>query len=181
MKLRAAERSLARAQDYTDDGESAKAVTALAATNRNLRSALKAVKRRTVAGDDTGSESAYAFAAVADDVIAVAAIAALSDANRAGYARTLRRIAADAKSEASDIADAKSDDTLTDAAKAALDAAATQFAATATKAGELVVADSSSSGSSDSSTAGSGSGSADDRGDCPGHGADDAAPALSAQ
>jgi hypothetical protein len=68
-KLKSAERSLARAQGYIDDGESGKAVTALASTNRNLRSALKAVKRRVVAGNVAGAASAYAFAAVADDVI----------------------------------------------------------------------------------------------------------------
>ena len=68
-KLKSVERSLDRAQGYIDDGESAKAVTALASTNRNLRSALKAVKRRVVAGNDTGAASAYAFAAVADDVV----------------------------------------------------------------------------------------------------------------
>ena len=198
-KLKAAERSLGRAQDYIDDGESAKAVTTLAATNRNLRSALKAVKRRVVAGNDQGAASAYAFAAVADDVVdvtaagfdgqdgdvvtalassldvaadsrdeLVAAIDALSDADTSGYARVLARIKADAEDEAADIAEALSDDTLTDAAKAALTAAATQVAVSGTAAGALAPTATSTTDSAVSDRA------TGDRGDCSGRDGDGA-------
>ena len=51
-----------------------------------------------------------------------------------GYGWALRTIARDATSEAADIAEALTDDTLTDAAKAALTAAGTQATATATAA-----------------------------------------------
>ena len=59
----------------------------------------------------------------------VAAINAMTD--KSGYARVLAAINDDATDEADDIADALADDELTDEAKAALNAAATQVAATA--------------------------------------------------
>lgn len=61
-KLRAAERALERAQDRIDDGEDAKAVTALTAVRRHLASGAKAADRRVVAGSRTGPASAGAFA-----------------------------------------------------------------------------------------------------------------------
>jgi hypothetical protein len=62
----------------------------------------------------------------------VAAIAALSD--KSGYAWALKIVAKDATGEAADIGEALTDDTLTDAAKAALTAAQAQATATATAA-----------------------------------------------
>ncbi len=85
----------------------------------------------------------------------VAAINALSD--KSGYTQVLARIHADATDEAGDIADALADDELTDEAKAALNAAATQATATA------AAAPGASGGDADYP----GSGGDGDRGDCP--------------
>ena len=162
-KLKGVERSLA--QDYVDDGESAKAVTARSPRRptATCAPALKAVKRRVVAGNETGDSSATpsrrcpttsstsrrrastgrtatssalasSLDVAADSRDELVAAIALSDADTAAYAGVLAQIAADAQAEAEDIAEALSDDTLTDAAKAALNAAATQVAATRTAA-----------------------------------------------
>jgi trimeric autotransporter adhesin len=162
-KLRSAERAMDRAQDHADDAEPDAAVAALAAVQRHLTSAQKSVARRVAAGNAGGPAAAAALARTQGNVVdgaiglfdgapdpivtadaatlkaaldgrdaLLAAIAALPD--HSGYAWALKTILQDATSEAQDIAEALTDDTLTDAAKAALTAAATQVAATATAA-----------------------------------------------
>jgi hypothetical protein len=160
-KLRSAERAIDRAQDHADDAEPDAAVAALAATRRHLASASKSVARKVAAGDGAGAAAALArtqgdvidgsiglFDGAPDPIVAanaetlkaaldgrdalVAAIAALPDKSAYGWA--LRTIARDATSEAADIGEALTDDTLTDAAKAALTAAQAQATATATAA-----------------------------------------------
>jgi hypothetical protein len=162
-KLRAAERALDRAQDHADDAEPDAAVAALAATKRHLGAASKGVLRRVTAGNDGGPAAAAALARTQGDIVdgtvglfdgapdaivaadadtlkaaldgrdaLVAAIAALPD--HSGYTWALKLIARDATSEAADIAETLTDDTLTDAAKAALTAAQAQATATASAA-----------------------------------------------
>jgi hypothetical protein len=162
-KLRSAERAMERAQDHADDAEPDAAVAALAAARRHLASASKTVARRIAAGNAGGPAAAAALArtqgevvdaaigvfdGASDPIVAadaetlkaaldgrdalLAAIVALPD--KSAYAWALKTIARDAAGEAEDIAEALTDDTLTDAAKAALTAAATQVAATATAA-----------------------------------------------
>jgi hypothetical protein len=162
-KLRAAERALDRAQDHADDAEPDASVAALAASKRHLASASKGVLRRVTAGNEAGPAAAAALAktqgrivggtvglfdGAPDAIVAanadtlkaaldgrdalVAAIAALPD--HSGYAWALKLIAHDATSEAADIAETLTDDTLTDAAKAALTAAQAQATATASAA-----------------------------------------------
>ena len=162
-KLRAAERALDRAQDHADDAEPDASVAALAAAKRHLASASKGVLRRVSAGSDGGPAAAAALAKtqghIVDGTVAlfdgapdaivtadadtlkaaldgrdalVAAIAALPD--HSWYAWALKLVARDATSEAADIAETLTDDTLTDAAKTALTAAQAQATATASAA-----------------------------------------------
>ena len=162
-KLRSAERAMDRAQDHADDAEPAAAVAALGAVTRHLTSATKSVGRRVSSGNPGGPAAAAALArtqgnivdgtvglfdGASDPIVAadaatlkaaldgrdalVAGILALADHSRYGWA--LGIIARDAASEAQDIAETLTDDTLTDAAKAALTAAQAQATATATAA-----------------------------------------------
>ena len=162
-KLRSAERAMDRAQDHADDAEPDAAVAALGAVTRHLTSATKSVGRRVSSGDAGGPAAAAALArtqghvvdgtvglfdGAPDPIVAadaatlkaaldgrdalVAGILALTDHSRYGFA--LGTIARDAASEAQDIAETLTDDTLTDAAKAALTAAQAQATATATAA-----------------------------------------------
>jgi hypothetical protein len=161
-KLRSAERAIDRAQDHADDAEPDASVAALAATRRHLSSASKSVLRRVSSGNEGGPAAAALartqgrvidgaislFDGAPDAIVAadaetlkaaldgrdalVAAIAALSDKSAYGWA--LKIVAKDATGEAADIAEALTDDTLTDAAKAALTAAQAQATATATAA-----------------------------------------------
>jgi hypothetical protein len=162
-KLRSAERAMDRAQDHADDAEPDAAVAALGAVTRHLTSATKSVGRRVSSGNAGGPAAAAALArtqghvvdgtvglfdGAPDPIVAadaatlkaaldgrdalVAGILALADHSRYGFA--LGTIARDAASEAQDIAETLTDDTLTDAAKAALTAAQAQATATATAA-----------------------------------------------
>jgi hypothetical protein len=155
VKLRAAERALDRAAENAQDGNSAAAVTQLAAVRRNLASAQKTALRKLspsaagavaraqghvvtgtaamfdgLTGDPVAATATTLKAALDGRDAVVAAINALSD--KSGYAFVLASINDDATGEAEDIADTLADDELTDEAKAALQAAATQVAATAT-------------------------------------------------
>lgn len=93
----------------------------------------------------------------------IAAIAALGTENQAEYSRVLSKIVNDAADEAEDINEALTDDTLTDAAKAALNDALTQLNATATAAKALVASDTSDATGYENADYESGA----DRGDCP--------------
>ena len=141
----------------------AAAVAALGAVTRHLTSATKSVGRRVSSGNAGGPAAAAALArtqgnivdgtvglfdGASDPIVAadaatlkaaldgrdalVAGILALADHSQYGWA--LGIIARDAASEAQDIAETLTDDTLTDAAKAALTAAQAQATATATAA-----------------------------------------------
>ena len=152
-----------RAQDHADDAEPDAAVAALGAVTRHLTSATKSVGRRVSSGNAGGPAAAAALArtqghivdgtvglfdGASDPIVAadaatlkaaldgrdalVAGILALADHSQYGWA--LGIIARDAASEAQDIAETLTDDTLTDAAKAALTAAQAQATATATAA-----------------------------------------------
>ncbi len=162
-KLRSAERAMDRAQEHADDAEPDASVAALAAARRHLASATKSVGRRVSARQPGGPAAAAALARTqghivdgavglfdgAPDPIVAADAATLKaaldgrDALMAGivapadhsqYRWALKTIARDATSEAQDIAETLTDDTLTDAAKAALTAAQAQATATATTA-----------------------------------------------
>lgn len=159
-KLRAAERALDRAEERADDGNAAGAVSQLGSVRKNLASGTKSALKRVVAGNETGIPSSGAVASTdhrvvagtvalldgaGDEVVAgssstldaaldgrdsvVAAITALAD--RSDYEGVLEDVADDAADEAETIGEALSDDTLTDDAKAALNAALTQVQATA--------------------------------------------------
>ena len=153
VKLRAAERALDRAAENAQDGNAAAAVTQLAAVRRNLASAQKTTLRKLtpqtagavaraqghvvsgtaamfdgLTGDPVAATATTLKAALDGRDALAAAINALSD--KSGYARVLSLINDDATGEADDIADTLADDELTDEAKAALQAAATQVAAT---------------------------------------------------
>jgi hypothetical protein len=159
-KLRSAERAMDRAQEHADDAEPDASVAALAAVRRHLAAATKSVGRRVSAGNPGGPAAAAALARTQGDIVEgtvglfdgapdaivaadaqtlkaaldgrdalVAAIAALTD--HGGYGWALRTIARDATGEVQDIAETLTDDTLTDAAKAALTAAQAQVTATA--------------------------------------------------
>ncbi len=198
-KLRSAERAMDRAQDHADDAEPDAAVAALGAVTRHLTSATKSVGRRVSSGDAGGPAAAAALArtqghvvdgtvglfdGAPDPIVAadaatlkaaldgrdalVAGILALTDHSQYGFA--LGTIARDAASEAQDIAETLTDDTLTEAAKAALTAAQAQATATATAA--QAGAGTSGPVAGQSGTPGSDHGrndAADDRGqrDCP--------------
>ena len=141
-KLRSAERAMDRAQDHADDAEPAAAVAALGAVTRHLTSATKSVGRRVSSGDPGGPAAAAALArtqgnivdgtvglfdGASDPIVAadaatlkaaldgrdalVAGILALADHSQYGWA--LGIIARDAASEAQDIAETLTDDTLT--------------------------------------------------------------------
>jgi hypothetical protein len=102
----------------------------------------------------------------------VAAIGALTAEQQADYADALDRASEDVADELADLADALSDDTLTDAAKSALTAAQTQVTATAAAIKALATSgDASSSDDLDGASYRDGAGSGT-RGDCP-HGARD--------
>lgn len=168
-RLKKAERAVQRAEDYADDGESAKAITALTSARKNLASALKVTVKYVAADSDRAVPAANAYAIVADDIAAttaadfdeqtgdlvdalgttlqsavdgrddvVDAITALSDTS--DYADVAQQISDDIDDETSDITDALSDDTLTDAAKTALQNAATADAATKAKTDAIVTA-----------------------------------------
>jgi hypothetical protein len=191
-KLRSAERAIDRAQDHADDAEPDASVAALAATRRHLSSASKSVLRRVSSGNEGGPAAAAALArtqgrvidgaislfdGAPDAIVAadaetlkaaldgrdalVAAIAALPDKSAYGWA--LKIVAKDATGEAADIAEALTDDTLTDAAKAALTAAQAQATATATAA----QAAGGTPSTSTSTTTATAPGTDDPRGDCP--------------
>ena len=64
-----AERSLQRAQDKADDGDTAGAASALSSVRKNLASALKSAKKRVVAGNDTGPDAIGAVTGAQHDVI----------------------------------------------------------------------------------------------------------------
>lgn len=155
IKLRSAERALDRAAENAQDGNSAAAVTQLAAVRRNLASAQKTTLRKLspqtagavaraqghvvsgtaalydgLTGDPVAAAGTTLKAALDSRDALVAAINALSD--KSAYARVLESVNDAATGEAEDIADTLVDDELTDEAKAALTAAATQVAATAT-------------------------------------------------
>jgi hypothetical protein len=192
-KLRAAERAMDRAQDHADDAEPDASVAALAAVRRHLASASKSVARKVAAGNGAGAAAALArtqgnvvdgsiglFDGAPDAIVAadaetlkaaldgrdalVAAIVALPDKSAYGWA--LRTIARDATSEAADIGEALTDDTLTDAAKAALTAAQAQATATAAAATAAAGTSATQSGTPGTKVAADG-GTADKPRDCP--------------
>jgi trimeric autotransporter adhesin len=152
-------KAIDRASDAIDDGNAAAATAALKAARTNLASALKSAQKHVVAGDTAGPASADVVlraedrvaggaadlfdgvdGANVDDLAAtlkaaddgrdalVASIGALAD--HASYSRALAGASGDVAGALSDLGDALSDDTLTDAAKAALGAAQTQDTAT---------------------------------------------------
>jgi hypothetical protein len=155
LKLRAAERALGKAGDAIDDGNSASAVSRLAAVRRDVAAAQKTALRTKTAsslgavaaaeGDIVSETVAMYDELTGDPVTAVsttlkaaldgrdAIVAAIG--SDTSYSNVLGRIADDASSEASDVSDTLTDDTLTDDAKTALNGAATQLAAAVTAAG----------------------------------------------
>lgn len=153
--LARAARALDRAEERIDDGETAGAVTALTSVRRNLASAVKAAKRR-VSGE-TGPDSVLAVVSAQHRVVlgtanafdgqsgdVVDALAATLDAALDGrddllaavpadgdaYGDVFGAVSADAADETETLNEVKEDDTLTDAARAAVDAALAQVAAT---------------------------------------------------
>lgn len=161
QQARLAVRAVDRAGERIDDGETAKAVSQLASARRHLASAQKSALKRlsTDAAPASVSVVLDAEASVATqaaglfdgqdgatvDAIAqtldaaldardatIAAVTALDDTAEADYADAYGQAADAIADEISAYDDALSDDTLTDAAKAALTSAKTK--ATATKA-----------------------------------------------
>ena len=147
-KLRAAERALDRAADYAAEGNSAAAASQLAAIRRNVAAAQKTAVRKpstaylaavaSVQGDVVSGTVAMYDGLTGDTVDAVSGTlkAALDGrdavvAASSAYPGVLDLVNRDASGEAEDIADTLADDELTDAAKSALNAAATQVAAAA--------------------------------------------------
>jgi hypothetical protein len=177
-QLKRADRAVQHASDAVDDGDNAKAMTALRAADRAFGSAVKAAKKHP---------SSDAFGAVADaehgtigdlvglfdgvtdgdtvnqigttlkDVISgrddlIGTINGLSD--KSSYAAVAQSISDDVADEVSAVQDALSDDTLKDPeAKDALNAALTQLQATASAVSSLVGGLGTSSSSSTSQTA----------------------------
>ena len=176
-QLKRADRAVQHASDAVDDGDNAKASTALRAADRAFASAVKAAMKHP---------SSDAFGAVADaehgtigdlvglfdgvtdtdtvnqigttlkDVISgrddlIATINGLSD--KSSYAAVAQSISDDVADEVSAVQDALSDDTLKDPeAKDALNAALTQLQATASAVSSLVGGLGSSSSSQTAST-----------------------------
>src|SRR3954447_8603791 len=192
-QLKRADRAVQHASDAIDDGDNAKAMTALRAADRAFAGAVKAAKKHP---------SSDAFAAVADaehgtigdlvglfdgvtdtdtvnqigttlkDVISgradlIATINGLSD--KSSYAAVAQSISDDVADEVSAVQDALSDDTLKDPeAKDALNTALTQLQATASAVSSLVggVGTSSSSSQTDATTPAAAT-QARGNGDCP--------------
>jgi len=158
-RLKRAERSLDRAADAVDDGNSA--TSALKSVRGNLGAATKSAKKRSTA--DNGPDSFYAVTTTqnnvveqvtalydgADDATAsaltetlnaaidgrddlVATIAALTADQQSEYSFVLDEIEDDVADEIEAIDEALADDTLTDAAKADLTAARAKLVATQT-------------------------------------------------
>ncbi len=191
LRIRRAERALARASDHATDGESAAAITALTVVRSSLESALKSAAKHS--GDKYGPGSFGAVARAQDDVAQgaadlldgagddltaalattlkaaldghdtiVADVGALSADDQADYAEVLDAIAGEAGDEADAFTEGVSDDTLTDAGKSAEQDAATQATATAAAAQKLY--DALDLSAADASGDGPGGG------DCPGGG-----------
>jgi hypothetical protein len=59
-RLKRADRALGRAEDAVDDGDSAKATSALSSVRTNLASATKSANKRVSAGSDSGPAAAWA-------------------------------------------------------------------------------------------------------------------------
>jgi hypothetical protein len=190
-RIRRADRATGLAEERADDGETAKAASQLKAARRNLASALKSSKKKI--GSDSGPASLNAVAgaqhraidaaaglfdgqtdgdlvsaidatldaAIAGRDDALAAIVALDDGS--AYARVVDHIVKDVADEREAIAEALSDDELTDAAKQSLTDADTALAATETAA-KAEAAATTTTGSNYPADAAAG----DDHGDCPG-------------
>ena len=202
-RVKRAERALDRASGYADDGNEAAAASALNGVDKNLAAALKAANKRVASAADNGPDAAGAVAGAQHDVITevsglfdgadalvddlndtlngaidgrdslVAAIAALSAEDQQDYVDVLSRIDSDVTDEIEGIDEALSDDTLTDEAKADLNAARDKLTATQTAVQGLL-------SGLDTSASESGDDGPGDRGDCDGHrgprGQDDGGP-----
>jgi hypothetical protein len=205
-RLRRADRALGRAEDAVDDGDSAKATSALSAVRKNLASATKSANKRV--GSDSGPAAAWAvtsfdhraidstvslFDGVTDTALVgaieqtldaalsgrdstVDAIAALPAADQEDYYYVLEKIDGNIDDEVEAIDEALADDTLTPEAQAALNDAKTQAQATQAKVKALTATLESSSTSDVSDTAG---GTGNGRRDCPDRGTGDDSPSSS--
>ena len=190
-KVKRVEQVLDRVSDHASDGDDAAALKSITALDKAVASATKAgvkkvgtekgpasVGRVAWAEDDVAVTTADLLDGASADLSTglagsldgaldgrdalVAAIAALPAADQADYADALERLAEDSADEAEAFTEGVADDELTDAAKTALTAAATQATATAAAAGALVADDGTGDVADDSAT-----GAAGDRGDCP--------------
>jgi hypothetical protein len=192
-QLKRADRAVQHASDAVDDGDNAKAFTALRAADRAFASAVKAAKKHP-SSDASGAVADAEHGTIGDlvglfdgvtdtdtvnqigttlkDVISgrddlIATINGLSD--KSSYAAVAQSISDDVADELSAVQDALSDDTLKDPeAKDALDAALTQLQATASAVSSLVggLGVSSSSSQTASSTPAA-TQQAQGNGDCP--------------
>jgi hypothetical protein len=162
--------ALKTAQKHVVTGDAAGPASAdvvLAATHRVAAGAANLFDGQDGATVDALAET---LKAADDDRDAlVAAIAALPAADQAGYADVASGAAADVTAELSDLADALSDDTLTAAAKAALNAAVTHLGATKNALAALAGSASSSNNGADYLGTSNGSGRTDGggRANCP--------------
>src|SRR3954447_5819971 len=193
-RVKRAERALARASGYADDGNDAAAASSLGGVRKNLAAASKAAGKRVAAAADNGPDAAGAVSGAQHDAITevsglfdgagalvgdldttlnaaidgrdslVATIGALSTADQQDYVDVLQRIDSDVSDEIDGIDEALSDDTLTNDAKDDLTAARAKLVATQTAVQGLL----SRLDTSDSASADA----RDDngpRGDCDGH------------
>jgi len=185
-RIKRADRALDRASDAVDDGNASGAASALKAVRSNLAAAEKAAKRR--AATDNGPDAFYVVVREENKVIeevaslydgaddaTVAAltetlnaaidgrdglIAAIPAASQSDYSFVYERVGDDVADEIEAIDEALADDTLSDQAKADLNAARAKLVATQSVVQPLATS------SSQTVADESGSSSADDE-DCP--------------
>jgi hypothetical protein len=192
-RVKRANAALDRVSGYIDDGNAAGAATSLKAVNTNLAAALKAAKKYVgkttgpaaigavaTADDNAINEVVSLFdgqdgatvdalattldAAVTNRDDAVAAIVALSSTDQASYSNVLDQISGDLADEIDSIDGALADDTLTDPAKTALNAARAKLVTAQTTVSGLGGSSSNSSNASDTSTSAD---TASSNSDCP--------------
>jgi hypothetical protein len=193
-QLKRADRAMQRASDAIDDGDNAKANTALKSVDRAFASAVKAAKKHPstdaygavadgehqAIGDLAGlfdgvtdTDTVNQIGTTLKDVISgrddlISTIGGLSD--KSSYADVVQSISDDVADEISAVQDALSDDTLKDPeAKDALNAALTQLQATASTVSSLATSlgTSSSSSQTASTTPAASTQQAQRDGDCP--------------